>query len=192
MAPSAEKTALVAPAEPARGRGRPKGCCFKNREQTIKFSVQEGVEALAEIAANTYHPGWVWSGMSYPTLKWGNSPNMDFLNRHRPLEKLIALAPNGRPDPWRLRDLLVSLHDIYGIFNKREESEVHLPLSGVAKLAAGRWQKMCRHIALLRRTCRHIPRDLVLLKKVVSLVNLGGPAEPAPAPEDASAATSPA
>ena len=108
-------TSDAEPAAPARGRGRPKGATNGFRMKTVKFDVASGVEAFTDLASNTHHPGWEWSGKSYPKMKRSNGPNMDSLNRHSPVLKiLIWLAPNGYPDPYKLRDLLVQLHGLVG------------------------------------------------------------------------------
>ena len=107
-------------AAPARGRGRPKGSTNGFRMKTVKFDVASGVEAFTDLASNTHHPGWEWNGKSYPKMKRSNGPNMDSLNRHSPVLKiLIWLAPNGYPDPYRLRDLLVQLHGLFKILDPR-------------------------------------------------------------------------
>ena len=143
---SCKPTEAAAQAEPARGRGRPKGCSFASRIQTAKFDLDEGVDALTDLAANTFHPWWTWDGKSYPKTKRSHGPNMDSLNRHAPvLIKLIALAPNGYPDPYKLRDVLLNLHNLFKVFDPRSEGEKLLSLSSVAILAADRWRVMCKH-----------------------------------------------
>ena len=67
---------------------------------------------MADIAANTFHRGWGWDGKSYPKTKRSHCPNMEALNNHTPLKQLVALAPNGYPDPYKLRDLFVQLHAV--------------------------------------------------------------------------------
>ena len=107
------ETSDAEPAAPARGRGRPKGATNGFRMKTVKFDVASGVEAFTDLASNTHHPGWEWNGKSYPKMKRSNGPNMDSLNRHAAvLKKPIAVAPNGYPDQYRLRDVLLNLHTI--------------------------------------------------------------------------------
>ena len=104
-------------AAPARGRGRPKGSTNCARMKTVKFDVANGVRAFTDLASNTHHPGWEWSGRSYPKMKRSNGPNIDSLNRHSPVLKiLIWLAPNGYPDPYKLRDVWVQLHGLFKIW----------------------------------------------------------------------------
>ena len=88
------KLALAAPAEPARKRGRPKGISTP-RVKTVKFDINEAVDAMSDLAANTFHPGWEWDGKSYPKTKRSHGPNMEALNNHTPLKQLAALAPSG-------------------------------------------------------------------------------------------------
>ena len=109
-------------AAPARGRGRPKGSTNGFRMKTVKFDVASGVEAFTDLASNTHHPGWEWNGKSYPKMKRSNGPNMDSLNRHSPVLKiLIWLAPNGYPDPYKLRDVLVQLHGLFKMLDPRSD-----------------------------------------------------------------------
>ena len=101
------------PAEPAadgekRGRGRPKGTSAP-RVRTYKVDVDEGVKAFACLARAKDHE-WHWDGKSYPKTKASHGPDIFSLAVHKePLKILIGLAPNGYPDPYRLRDLLVRL-----------------------------------------------------------------------------------
>ena len=62
---------------------------------------------------------------------------------------LFHLAPNGYPDPYKLRDLFVKLHDIYGILSPRHEADKDLSLASVAILAADRWRIMCKHCLMI-------------------------------------------
>jgi len=122
QAAPAEAAGLAEPAQVApRGRGRPKGCGFNHRIKTTKFSVAEGVDRMTDLASNTHHPWWAWDGKMYPKTKRSHGPNADSLNRHAPvLMVLMVLAPNGYPDPYRLRDLFVQLHSLFNIFEHRD------------------------------------------------------------------------
>merc|ERR1712023_402301 len=92
------------PAATAGGRGRPKGCSFQQRARTTKFDVNTGVETMHPVASNTHHPTWSWDGRSYPKTKRSHWPNMPSLNEHSAVLKLLFhLAPNGYPDPYKLR-----------------------------------------------------------------------------------------
>ena len=81
---------------------------------------------MADLASNTYHPDWSWDGKSYPKTKRSHGPNIESLNRHLPLEKIIGFAPNGYPDPHKLRELLVLLQDVFHMFAERDECETNL------------------------------------------------------------------
>ena len=75
---------------------------------------------------------------------------MPSLNEHGAvLLLLFHLAPNGYPDPYKLRDLFMRLLDIYGILNPRHEADKYLSLNSVAILAADRWRIMCRHCPVI-------------------------------------------
>ena len=52
MADSKLAGALAPPAEPARGRGRPKGCPSNTRVKTVKFSIPAAVDSLSDLASN--------------------------------------------------------------------------------------------------------------------------------------------
>jgi len=178
-APAADQAA------PARGRGRPKGSTCP-RTKTVKLDVANGVRAFTDLASNTHHPGWEWSGRSYPKMKRSNGPNMDSLNRHSPVLKiLIWLAPNGYPDPYKLRDVLVQLHGLFKILDPRHEGEEALSLSSVAILAADRWRIMCKHCLMLLKGKQYIPNDFVGLKECLAAFQLENPTEtPRAAPAD--------
>lgn len=137
-------------AAPARGRGRPKGCSFTSRVRTVKFGLDTGVATMHPLAINADLPGWTWGGRSYPKTKRSHGPNMHSLNHHSTFLKLLfELAPNGYPDPYRLRDLFVQLHDIYTIFDPRSEADRLLSLPRIAILAADRWRIMCKHCIII-------------------------------------------
>ena len=198
MADSRLAVVVAAPAEPARKRGRPKGS-FSPRVRTVKFSVLEAVDSLADTAANTFHPGWEWDGKAYPKTKRSHGPNMDSLNRHSPVLKILFwLAPNGYPDPYKLRDVWIQLHGLFKILGPRPEGEALLSLSSVAALAADRWRIMCKHCLLLVKGKQYIPRDFTALKEVMALINVesegakppAAPAEKPPAAAGAAAAAS--
>ena len=113
-------------AAPARGRGRPKGITA-TRIKTIKFDVYRAVDLFTDLASNTHHPMWTWDGRSYPKTKRSHGPNLDSLSGHWPvLKELIALAPNGYPDTYKLRDLFTRLHSIFKIFDPRSEEDESL------------------------------------------------------------------
>ena len=177
--------ALPAPAEPARKRGRPKGISTP-RVKTVKFDINEAVDAMSDLAANTFHPGWEWHGKSYPKTKTSHGPNMEALNMHLPLKKLVALAPNGYPDPYKLRDLFIALNTLYRIFENRADSEKHLSVNSLCMLAADRWRIMCKHAVMLAKSQAYIPRNLEHLQDVISSLRLGEPpAVPAAASSNA-------
>ena len=119
-------------------------------------------------------------------MKRSNGPNMDSLNRHSPVLKiLIWLAPNGYPDPYKLRDLLVQLHGLFKILDPRSEGEANLSLGSVAILASDRWRIMCKHCLMLVKGKQYIPNDFVQLKECLAAIRLENPTEtPQAAPAD--------
>ena len=144
----AAEPAATATAATAKGRGRPKASLgnLQHRVKTVKFDINHAVTLFHPVASNMHHPSWTWDGRCYPKTKRSHGPNMPSLNEHSAVIKLLLLlAPNGYPDPYKLRDLLTQLHDIYGIFNPRTEADKYLSLPGVAILAADRWRVMCKH-----------------------------------------------
>ena len=95
-------------------RGRPRGASNCTRQKTVKFSIDEGMKLMAATARTSHHPEWDWEGKSYPKTKRSHGPNHAALDDHgEVLFKLIWLAPNGYPDPFRLRDLLIQLHILF-------------------------------------------------------------------------------
>ena len=124
--PAATATAATATAATARGRGRPKASLgnLQHRVKTVKFDLDHAVNLFHPVASMCYHPSWSWDGRCYPKTKRSHGPNMQSLNEHGAvLLMLFHLAPNGSPDPYKLRDLLMRLQDIYGILNPRHEAD---------------------------------------------------------------------
>jgi hypothetical protein len=160
--PAATATAATATAATARGRGRPKASLgnLQHRVKTVKFDLDHAVNLFHPVASMCYHPSWSWDGRCYPKTKRSHGPNMQSLNEHGAvLLMLFHLAPNGYPDPYRLRDLLMRLQDIYGILNPRHEADKYLSLSSVAILAADRWRIMCKHcLMIVKGGAVHPPR----------------------------------
>ena len=183
------------PAEPAadgekRGRGRPKGTSVP-RVRTTKFEVKFGVEAFAELCCTKYNQ-WQWDGKSYPKTKRSHGPNVDSLAQHsEPLKVLMRLAPNGYPDPYRLRDLLVQLQYTIKIFDGCQGEE-HLAISNRAALASDRWGIMCKHLVMLKKCGQDYGNQQI--KELLDVMTLGSesPAEPAEAPAPAEVAAAPA
>ena len=192
MPTKAGPIASAATADGKRGRGRPKGIQAA-RCLTSKFDLNHGVDVLADTASNTYHPLWTWDGRMYPKIKRSQGPSLDGLNDHSsPLKKLIGeLAPNGYPDSYKMRDLLVHLHAIYKIFEPRAEADKFLSLPMIAILAADRWRIMCKHCLMLVRSKQYIPRDLEGLKAVLARIKLEEPSKTQPAGTAAATAATP-
>ena len=92
--------------------------------------------------ADMIHPDWTWDGTTYPKTKRSHGPNQAALDDHAEvLVNLFKLAPNGYPDAYKLRDLLMQLHLVYNIFPKDDRSaESKLVLSTRALMAADRWR----------------------------------------------------
>ena len=113
QAPGEADAQEAAPAK--KGRGRPKGCSFASRIKTTKFDIEEGVQECTDLASNTYHPDWDWDGQSYPKTKRSHGPHIASLNDHckGPQKPIIRLAPRCYPDPYKLKDLLLMLHDLF-------------------------------------------------------------------------------
>ena len=100
-------------------RDRPSG-----NIKTVKFNGVDGMSALADTATLRDHPRWDWDGKSYPKTKWSRNPNCESLDDHGDvLVELIGLAPNGYPDPYRLKDLLIHMHDIFKVFPSDDSAE---------------------------------------------------------------------
>ena len=133
------------------------------RSKPIKFNINAAYDMLEKLA-NRMHLKFEWSGKLYPKTKRSHGPNQDSLNMHAEvLEVLIQLAPNGYPDGFLLRDLLIKLHAGFRIFD--ENTETHLSIGSRAMLAADRWRIMCKHCRMLAKT--NSPCSQEELKKVV-------------------------
>ena len=91
----------------------------------MKFSVAAGADALADTASMADdHPGWDWEGKAYPKTERSHGPNMQSLDDHSEfLKVLIRLAPNGYADAYKLRDLLLQLHNLFQIFPMDESAQ---------------------------------------------------------------------
>ena len=134
-------------------RGRPKGS-FAPRVQTCKFSINDAVDRFTELATIGDHPEWSWDGRMYPKGNRRSGPNRKSLENHGLVLKILfQLAPNGYPDQYRLRDVVLNLHHIFNILANPPEEEKCLPLSKRALLAADRWRIMCKH-ALMIKSCK--------------------------------------
>ena len=132
---------IEGPAEPAiaderrSGRGRGRGTGGYCRVHTSKFAIDEAIDRFADLACRTDH-AWSWDGTSYPKTKRSDGPNVEGLAMHNePLKILLQLAPNGYPDPYRLRDLLMKMHSLFNIFAECH-TEGHLSPSSRAAFAA--------------------------------------------------------
>ena len=163
-----EKPAETAPPKPTK-RGRPKGT-GTGRVKVVRFSVDEGMSLLGELAAKkNYALPWDWDGKSYPKRRRSQGPNQESLTSHAEiLYYLLKLAPNGYPCPFKLRDLLIQLHNRWNIFPKDRSEEGNMALSNRAMLASDRWRVMCKHCLMLKTTNTHILFEN--LKHVVNLV----------------------
>ena len=159
-------------------KGRPKGC---SRVQVVHFSIDEGMEMLGELAAKkNYALPWDWDGKGYPKRRRSQGPNQESLTSHAEiLYHLLKLAPNGYPCPYRLRDLLIQLHNRWNIFPNDRSEEASMSLSNRAMLACDRWRLMCKHCLMLKSTNTHI-----LYQNLQHVVNLVKPEllQPAVAP----------
>ena len=162
-------------------RGRPKGS-HARRIRTAKFTIAEGMDALADTADKKTHPECDWDGRSYPKTKRSHGPSQASLNDHAEvLLKLFRLAPNGYLDVYNLRDLWLELHTVFGIFEQDLSTESRLPPSHRAMLAADRWRVMCKHCVMLYKSSQSIPGCFHGLKQVLASIrlDLGPPAETA-------------
>ena len=92
-------------------------------------------------------------------MSWVNHERLNELNDHSPvLFVLLRLAPNGDPNMLRLADLLMRLHDVFGIFPDGGETyEAKLWLPTGAALAADRWRVLCKHCLMLVKSNTTIP-----------------------------------
>ena len=70
-----------------------------------------------------------------------------------PLYVLNGLAPNGYPDAYCLRDTLVKLDQVYGVFTEARDgsAENNMTLNNRAMLAADRWRIMTKHCLMLNK-----------------------------------------
>ena len=187
---------IAEPAEPAitdesqrRGRGRPKGTGIP-RIHTCKLDIDTGIAAFTDLACRTNNK-WAWDGTSYPKTKRSQGPNVDSLVVHsEPLKILLQLAPNGYPDPYRLRDLLMKMHFKFNIFEKCK-GEAHLNLSNRAIIAADRWRIQCRHLVMLKKCGQDYGSQVI--KELLAMISVGSvPAELAEAPAPAELVAVPA
>ena len=124
----------------------------------VDFDMAGAVDALSDIACQPPQGRpWNWDGGTYVYpwvtvggMSWFNMERMSELNDHSPvLFVLFRLAPNGDPNMLRLRDLLVQLHDVFGIFSEDGSDEAELWLSTRAALSAERWRVMFQHCLML-------------------------------------------
>ena len=126
--------------EPEKKRGRPRGVGF-TRVKTIKFDLSDAVEKLSDLAAKKNKVyDWDWDGKQYPKTKRSHGPHQEGLSTHAAvLYHLLDLAPNGYPDPYRLRDTFIQLHNVWHIFEYHEHSaEPGMSVMNRAMLASDR------------------------------------------------------
>ena len=98
----------------------------------VDFDMADAVDALSDIACQPPQGPWNWDGSTYPLCSLGcMSPvDMEGLDDHSPvLLGLFRMAPNDDPDLPKLRDLLMQLHDVFGIFPEDETDKAKLWLS---------------------------------------------------------------
>jgi hypothetical protein len=147
--------------EPMKKRGRPTGSgCIMTKP--VDFDIEDAVDALSDIACQPPQGPWNWDGSTYPLcLSESMSPvSMECLDDHSPvLFVLFRLAPNGDPNMLRLRDLLMQLHDVFGIFPEDETDKAKLWFSTRAALAAEQWRVMCKHCLMLVKNNGYIYAD---------------------------------
>ena len=142
------------PAEPAataiERRGRPKGTKVP-RMKTWKFDLNVAVEKFMDIASRCHHPEWNWDGTMYPKTKRSQGPSQDALQDHSDvINILLQLAPNGYPDPYILRNVLMQLHGIKN-YSTTDLEGVH---SAASRLSHGRQFGSRRQDKILRLEIR--------------------------------------
>lgn len=135
-------------------RGRHRGSLAASRT-TCKFDVEEGVDLLTD-AADKIHPPVALGPKYLPKeRKRSNEPHMSSLDENSEvLLQLAKLAPNGYLDPYRLRDLLLALHRLYGIFKPDDTVEGQTSLTTRAPVAADKWRiwfRIARETKLYRK-----------------------------------------
>ena len=166
-------TSAATALEPMRKRGRPKGS-GSFRTKTAKFDIGVAMDALADIACQPPQGRpWNWDGSAYPLQKRTDAPDIGALNDHSPvIFVLIRLAPNGYPDAYRLRDLLMRMATVFSIFPEDRSYEATLSLKTRAVMAADRWRVMCKHCLMLVKTNFEVPEGFEGLKDVLAAIHL--------------------
>ena len=103
--------AMAAPAATALTPYKP-----RHSQHWVKFSIADGFQRLTNAATAAPYP-FDWDGSAYPELNRSSGPDTEALDQHSDvLIHLVHLTPNGCPDPFLLRDLLIMLHWLFGIF----------------------------------------------------------------------------
>ena len=70
------------------------------------------------------------------------------------------------PDQYRLRDVLLNLHNIFDILANPPEEEKGFSLSKRALLAADRWRIMCKHVLMIKKSKTKV--DSRILEEVLA------------------------
>ena len=74
------------------------------------------------------------------------------LNLHAEVLYILnGLAPSGYPDPYSLRDALLTLDYFYGIFKPDGSEEHKMSLNNRAILVTDRWRIMTKHGLMLKK-----------------------------------------
>ena len=108
------------------------------------------MDALTDIASDPCSGDWDWDASRYltenerpPSMK-RLPPDLLLLNNHsRVLLALFRLKPNGHISRIGLRDVLIRLHNVFGIFPKDSPVAYRTFIPRRAAKAAERWSAMC-------------------------------------------------
>ena len=135
-----------------RKRGRPRGL-RKTRVRTTRFSIESAIGLFTDTCTKKPSPEWNWDGTAYPKTKRSHGPCLESLDKHSEvLRVMLGISPNGYPDPYVLRDLLVQLQTIFNIFDNpwfKSHNEERQSWTNRAMLASDKWRIMCKHCPML-------------------------------------------
>ena len=172
-APDAKRKRRFSRLEPPRF-----GC---NRYSGPPFPTGPAMDELTLIASEPCRGDWDWDAWRYhrpknrPQWMLGFSPDWLLLNDHcEVLLALIRIAPNGHVNLLSLRDVLIRLHNLFGIFPRDGPTRgiARLSIGCRAALAAERWSEMCVQCLMMFKRKVEIPGLFWGLKAVLAAIQL--------------------